>query len=163
MRRTVIVNTSPLFYLHKVGHLNILEKLYREIVIPEAVAKEIEEGKRCGEDVPKIKDYSWVKVKKVRVPGITKITPDLGPGEIEVLALGSEETDPLLIMDDILARKIAKLQAFKLTGTVGVLLRAKEKKLITELKPVIERLKKVGFYLSDNLILEILKASREAD
>ncbi|MBM4137158.1 MAG: DUF3368 domain-containing protein [Nitrospira sp.] len=161
MHRTVIVNTSPLFYLHRAGCLDCLEKLYGEIVIPEAVAFELEEGKRIGEDVPKIEDYHWIKVKKVTIPAFIKIIPDLGQGEAEVLALGCEEKEPLLIIDDSLARRIAKLQAFKLTGTAGVLLKAKKVGHIAEIKPIIEKLKEAGFYLNDKLVADILKMSEE--
>lgn len=57
MPDVVIVNTSPLFYLHRLGCLNILEKLYGEIVIPGAVVDELNEGKKVGEDVPEITNY----------------------------------------------------------------------------------------------------------
>jgi predicted nucleic acid-binding protein len=126
MHRTVIVNTSPLFYLHRLGYFNLLEKLYGEIVIPVAVVAELEEGEQSGEDVPKIVKYNWIKIKKVTIPSFIKMIPDLGRGEAEVLALGCEEFDPLLIIDDTLGRKIAKLQSFKITGTAGVLLRSKK-------------------------------------
>lgn len=161
MPKTAIVDTSPLFYLHKLGYFYLFEKLYDEIIIPYAVVLELEEGGRVGEDVPKIGDYNWIKVKSVTIPAFIKMIPDLGQGESEVLALASEEVDPLIIIDDSLARKIAKLQAFKLTGTAGILLRAKSKGYITEIKPAIERLKKLGFYLNDKLIADILKTSEE--
>ncbi len=54
------------------------------------------------------------------------MVPDLGNGEAEVLALGCQENNPLLVIDDALARRIAKLQEFKLTGTAGVLVKAKK-------------------------------------
>jgi|SRR3972149_4374966 len=142
MRKIVIVNTSPLFYLHRLGYLHLLQKLYNGIVIPSAVANELEEGKRLGEDVP-------------------QIVPDLGQGEAEVLALGCENKNSLLIIDDGLARKIAKLYTFRITGTAGVLLKAKQEKHISEIKPVLKKLKDVGFYLSDNLISDILKVAGE--
>lgn len=159
--RAVIVNTSPVFYLHRLGCLNYLEKLYGEIIIPEAVAFELEEGKRLGEDVPEIADYRWIKVRKVTIPAFIKIIPDLGQGEAEVLALACEENEPLLIIDDVLARRIAKLQAFKLTGTAGVLLKAKKEGHTSAIKPIFERLKEAGFYLSDKITDEILKISGE--
>lgn len=159
--RTVIVNTSPLFYLHRLDCLDCLEKLYGEIIIPEAVMLELEEGRKVGEDVPDIADCQWIKVKKVTIPAFIKIISDLGSGEAEVMALGCEEKEPLLIIDDSLARRIAKLQAFKFTGTAGVLLKARKKGYITEIKPLIERLREVGFYLSDRLIADILKMAEE--
>lgn len=161
MHRVVIVDTSPLFYLHRLGYFHILEKLYGEIIVPQAVVTELQEGKMLGEDVPEIESYNWIKVKNVMVPAFIKLVPDLGQGESEVLALGCEERDALLIIDDAIARKIARLQKVKLTGTAGVLLRAKKEGHIKEMKSVIDRLKKTGFYLSDQLILEILKSSGE--
>lgn len=162
MHKIVIVNTSPLFYLHRLGYFHLLEKLYDQIIIPHAVMAELEEGGKHGEDVPKIRDYNWIKVIDVKiVPAFIKMIPDLGQGESEVLALGCEEIDPLLIIDDGLARKIAKLHTFKLTGTAGVLLRAKSEGYITEIKTAIEGLKGVGFYLNNELIADILKISGE--
>lgn len=161
MHETVIVNTSPLFYLHKLGCIYIFEKLYRNIVIPQAVVNELKEGKTVGEDVPAIEDYSWITVKNVIVPAFIKIIPDLGNGEAEVLALGCQENKPLLVIDDALARRIAKLQEFKLTGTAGVLVKAKKTGHITQIKPLMDKLKEVGFYLKDELILEILKNASE--
>lgn len=161
MRKIVIVNTSPLFYLHKSGYLHILEILYSEIIIPYAVLLELEEGRKAGEDVPEIKDHGWIIVKKVTIPAFIKIIPDLGQGEAEVLALACEENNPLLIIDDALARKIANLQQIKFTGTAGVLLRAKKEGYIKGLKSIIDKLKETGFYISDKLIVEILKSSGE--
>lgn len=161
MPDVVIVNTSPLFYLHRLGCLNILEKLYGEIVIPGAVVDELNEGKKVGEDVPEITNYKWIKVKDVIIPAFIKIISDLGQGEAEVLALACEEKKPLVIIDDEIARKIAKLQGIKLTGTAGVLLKAKTNNYIPEIKPVLEKLREVGFYLSDRVIAEVLKISGE--
>jgi len=159
--KTVIVNTSPLYYLHKLRCLDCLEKLYSEIVVPEAVALELEEGERAGVDTPKIIDHQWVNVRRVAIPAFIKIIPDLGQGEAEVLALGCEVEAPLLIIDDLLARRIARLQALKFTGTAGVLLKAKQAGYIVEIKPFIEKLKDEGFYLTDKLITDILKLSGE--
>jgi predicted nucleic acid-binding protein len=161
MHETVIVNTSPLFYLHRLGCIHILEKLYGDILIPEAVVNELKEGKTVGEDVPEIEDYRWITVKNVVVPAFIKIIPDLGNGEAEVLALGCQENNPLLVIDDSLARRIAKLQEFKLTGTAGVLVKAKKAGHLTQIKPLMDKLKEVGFYLKDELILEILKNAGE--
>lgn len=85
----------------------------------------------------------------------------MGQGEAEVLALACEEKKPLVIIDDEIARKIAKLQGIKLTGTAGVLLKAKTNNYIPEIKPVLEKLREVGFYLSDRVIAEVLKISGE--
>lgn len=161
MPNVIIVNTSPLFYLHRIDCLHFLEKLYGKILVPEAVAEELLEGEKLGEDVPKLADYNWITVKKATVPAFISMVPDLGRGEAEVLALGGETHEPLLIIDDALARRIADLQAFKYTGTAGVLLKAKKNGDVAALKPLLEKLKSVGFYISDKIVADILTISGE--
>ena len=157
----VIVNTSPIFYLHRLGCLDILRKLYGSIAIPQGVVDELEAGKSAGEDIPEINDYKWIMIKKVTVPEYIKIITDLGQGEAQVLALACEEKNPLVILDDALARKIGKLRGLRLTGTAGVILKAKSKNHIADIKPFLDKLKDVGFYLTDDLISDILKIAGE--
>lgn len=56
----VICNTPPLFYLHRLQNLTLLQKLYEKIVVPEAVVNELEAGRRQGEDVPAIARHEWI-------------------------------------------------------------------------------------------------------
>ena len=126
MPKLVITNTTPLLYLYRLGHLELLPKLYRQIVVPQAVVKELKAGESQGDDVPDVKNYDWIEVRSVTVPGLIGLITDLGPGEAEVLALALEQSDCLVILDDGLARSVAKLQNLTITGTAGVLLKAKE-------------------------------------
>lgn len=161
MHKTVITDTSPVFYLHRLGYLELLEKLYGGIIIPYSVSEELDEGRKAGEDVPDIEKYKWITLKKIPVPSHIKIIPDLGKGEAEAIALALEERLHLLIIDDSLAREIAKLLSLNFTGTAGVLLRAKKEGLINEIKPVLDKLKAAGFFLKDKLVDDILKLSGE--
>lgn len=119
MPEVVISNTSPLFYLHRLGHLDLLQKLYQRVTIPEAVVNELRAGRGRGEDVPEISDYDWIEVRPVHVPAVLRLITDLGAGEAQVLALALEEPDSLVILDDRLARKVAQLQNIRLTRTRG--------------------------------------------
>ncbi|BBO16415.1 nucleic acid-binding protein [Candidatus Brocadia pituitae] len=161
MPEIVIVNTSPIYYLHRLDCLDILKKLYGKIIIPQAVVNELEAGKRVGEDVPEIRKYEWMTVKEVNVHAFINIITDLGHGEAEVLALACEERDALVIVDDALARRIAKLRGLRLTGTAGVFLKAKAENHITEINPFLNKMKDIGFYLTGNLISEILRIAGE--
>lgn len=160
MHKIVISNTSPIFYLNKIGHLELLERLYGEIIIPRAVLEELEDGRKAGEDVPEVSSYEWIKVRSVSLPYYIKIIPDLGKGEAEVLALGLEEGH-LIIIDDALARRIASLYSLKFTGTAGIFLKAKKEGLIKEIKPILNTLKDSGFFLKDKLIADIIKLAGE--
>jgi predicted nucleic acid-binding protein len=57
MPEVVISNTSPIFYLHRLRRLDLLQKLYQEIIVPKAVVAELEAGRRQGEDVPELDNY----------------------------------------------------------------------------------------------------------
>lgn len=161
MHEVTIVNTSPLFYLHRLGLLQLLKELYGHITVPEAVKKELKEGRAQGEDVPYLENYDWIEVRSVSMPTYLQLIVDLGPGESEVLALAKNHPAALVILDDKLARRIAEMQGFRLTGTAGVLLRAKQKGLVPELKPVIEKLLDLDFRLKPNLVKETLELAGE--
>lgn len=161
MPEITIVNTSPIFYLHRLGLLEILNKLYGDITIPEAVKNELKKGGVQGEDVPELENYPWIQIMNVGMPEYLNLIVDLGLGESEVLAIATNHPTALVILDDKLARRIAEMQEFRLTGTAGVLLRSKEKGLIPALKPVIEKLLSLNFRLKPDLVKTILELAGE--
>lgn len=161
MPEVVISNTSPIFYLHRLRRLDLLQKLYQEIIVPKAVVAELEAGRRQGEDVPAIDSYEWIKIRAIRSPQILGLSTDFGPGETEVLALALEESDSLVIIDEKLARKIARLRGLRVTGTAGVLLKAKQEGHILAVKPFLDRLQEIHFHLSDNVRTLILSIAKE--
>ena len=161
MPEVVISNTSPIFYLHRLRRLDLLQKLYQEIIVPKAVVAELEAGRRQGEDVPAIDRYEWIKIRAIRSPQILGLSTDFGPGETEVLALALEESDSLVIIDEKLARRIARLRGLRVTGTAGVLLKAKQEGHILAVKPFLDRLQEIHFHLSDNVRTLILSIAEE--
>ena len=161
MPELAVVNTSPLFYLHRIGLLEVLHELYGNITLPKAVEKELEKGHIQGEDVPQLADYPGIEIISVSTPEYLDLIVDLGLGESEVLAIATYHPSALVILDDKLARRIAEMQGFRLTGTAGVLLRAKEKGLIPALEPVIEKLLSLNFRLRPELVKAILELAGE--
>jgi predicted nucleic acid-binding protein len=108
-----------------------------------------------------LKSYSWVEIRNVSMPRYLQLIADLGPGESEVLGLATNHPSALVVLDDKLARRIADMQGFRLTGTAGVLLRAKRKGLVPALKPVINKLLDLDFRLKPELVKEILALAGE--
>ncbi len=157
----VISNTSPLFYLHRLRRLDLLQKLYRRIAVPEAVVNELKAGRDQGEDAPDVADYDWIEVRTVRTPILVRLITDLGTGEAQVLALALEEPDCLVILDDRLAREVARLQNLRVTGTAGVILKAKQEGYIPAVAPLLDRLLQLDFRLSDTVKANILKLAQE--
>jgi predicted nucleic acid-binding protein len=152
----VISDTSPLFYLHRLRRLDLLQKLYQRITVSQAVVDELKAGGDQGEDVPNIREYEWLKVRSVRVPEVITLITDLGAGEAQVLALAIEEPGSLVILDNSLARQIARLRSLRITGTAGVLLKAKHEGHILAVAPLLDRLMQLDFRLSDAVKAKIL-------
>ncbi|MYD59560.1 MAG: DUF3368 domain-containing protein [Gemmatimonadetes bacterium] len=161
MPEVVISNTSPIFYLHRLRLLDLLQELYQKIIVPKAVVAELETGRRQGEDVPEIDNYEWIETRAVRSPQILGLSTDFGSGETEVLALALEVSEILVIIDEKLARKIARLRGLRVTGTAGVLLKAKQEGHIRAIKPFLDRLQEIHFHLSDNVRTLILSKAGE--
>lgn len=161
MPKTVICDTSAIFYLHRLRYLSLLKKLYGNIIVPQTVVSELRQGREEGQDVPDLREYPWIQIKHIRIPKIIGLMTDLGPGEAGVLALALEEPDALVILDDLLARKVTILQGIKLTGTLGILLKAKQKGHLQAIAPVMEELQKLGFWLSDSTKQNVLKLASE--
>ena len=154
----VIVNTTPMIMLTDVGQFDLLRKLYGEIIIPRAVLEEIKSqpAKRLTAS------SDWIKIGKVANKddrGLFRAR--LHAGEVEVMLLAQEQNADLVIMDDNAAKKTAKFMGLKVTGSLGVLLRAKREGHIQEIKPIIRAMAADGFYIDEKTKRYVLDAAKE--
>ncbi|MCP4658431.1 MAG: DUF3368 domain-containing protein, partial [bacterium] len=154
-------NTSPLLYLHQVGHLDLLHDLYGTVLSTPAVEKELLVGSAKGVNVPKISQLSWLTVQALKDPTLLPTITDLGPGEAEIIALGLQHRDALLILDDRLGRRIARLNGLAYTGTLGVLTRAKQAGHLASVSPVLDALRETNMWLDDAVIRMVLAEANE--
>ena len=157
----VIVDTSPLQYLHQLGLLDLLPDLYGEIQIPESVVREIAAGRALGVALPELTTLPWIKIRRVVGLAVLPLVSDLGAGEREVLALALEADHPLVVLDDALARRVARRLDLALTGTLGLLLKAKQAGRIARLEPLLERLEALNFRLDPYTRLSVLRLAGE--
>ncbi len=135
--------------------------MYGEIIIPDAVMQELEEGKKRDIHLPSISSHPWIEIKKINSPLLLPYAVDLGRGEREVLTLAAEESDSFVILDDGLARRYAKLLNLRYSGTLGILLKAKKLGLLTELKPILTQLTELNFHLDETTRNKVLKMAEE--
>jgi uncharacterized protein len=84
-KQSVIVDTSPLQYLHQVNCLNLLQKLYSKIIVPSAVCEELQVGLLQGIDVPIISLIEWIQVAHISSPALVPNVTDLGQGKLKSL------------------------------------------------------------------------------
>lgn len=157
----VICNTSPIQYLYQADVLELLPALTGQVYIPEAVVAELEEGRLRNVLLPALEDLSWLVVRPVRDRTLLPLVTHLGDGEKEVLALGLETQDPLLLLDDRDARRYARTLGLEITGTLGLLLRAKERGILNAVQPVLDRLQSLRFRLDVRTRQIVLKRAGE--
>jgi predicted nucleic acid-binding protein len=140
----------------KISKIEILKDLYSEIIIPQAVFNEIEEGKNKAyyEDLSKIE---WIHIQEIADKNSVKFFNDLDAGEAEAIVLAKEIGAELVIIDEKLGRFFAKQAGLKITGTIGVLIKAKKSGFIKQVKPHLIELTKKDVWISDSLIAEVCK------
>lgn len=158
--RKIISNTTPILSLLKINQLKLLKELYGSVIIPSAVYHEIE----TGHDWIYYTDLSqinWIEIREVQNQQSLDYFFDLDRGEAEVLILAKEVNADLVILDENLGRRYAKQLKLNLTGTIGVLLRAKQKNLIPSVKDLLYELKNKGVWLSSSLIEQVAKLAGE--
>jgi len=152
----IVSNTTPIISLLKLNRLDLFQKLYTQIYIPYAVYKEIEAGNAKGfyKDLSKIE---WINIIEIQDKQAVKYFLDLDAGEAEAIVLATEIDSDLIILDEKLGRFHAKHADLKVTGTIGVLIKAKISGLIEKLKPLLDELTDKEVWISEKLKQEILK------
>ncbi len=152
MPKIVISDTSTLILFHKIQEFSILRDVYSELITTPEIAEEF------GEDLP-----DWINIQTVSDKKYQDfLETQMDCGEASAIALASEYEDVLLLLDDLKARKLATQLKFKITGTLGVIHRAKQMSIIEKVKPLIDKLLLTDFRVADNIIDEILKMNNEA-
>jgi len=161
----VVSDTSPLNGLVIVGHLPLLQQIYERVLIPPAVADEL---KRGGEDEPRITQVlsvDWIEIcqpTNIQLVKTLQTESNLDRGESEAIALAQELKADELLIDERLGRKEAVRLGLNITGLLGILLVAKRRGLVTEIRPIIDSLiQEASFRVSDRLYLEVLIAAGE--
>ena len=135
-----------------------MKELYGEIIIPEAVYEElsVKEESICKKAVDRSVD--WIRVENVKNQmAKTMYKTQLHDGEVEVMILSKEIAADIVIIDDANAKKHAKYLGLPVTGTLGVLIKAKQEGYVNELRPILSQMVEEGIYISQSLIDMCLK------
>lgn len=157
----VISDTSPLQYLHQTDCLELLPALYGTILVPEAVIDELAAGRAHGVSLPDPHDLDWIKILPAPHRNILPLAVDLGRGEREVLSLATEQPNALALLDDALARHFARHLNVRVTGTLGVLLKAKAAGHLDAIRPTVDQLQSLGFRLAESTRIAVLDLAGE--
>lgn len=122
---------------------------------------ELREGQQKGYDVPTPNDYVWLQIVEPHSVPSEWLTLDLGMGELAVLALALENPGRIVLLDDGLARRIAQSAGLTVWGTLKILLEAKSHNLTDSIKPLVDRLKGAGMWVSNDIRKRVLALAGE--
>jgi predicted nucleic acid-binding protein len=156
----IVSDTSPIIALAVCNKLELLEKLFDRVCIPQAVYNELSvPGKPEAEKI-----IEWARDKIVPIQNTAAVRAlwlNLDPGESEALSLYWETAADYLLIDEKRGRTIAAGSGIKTIGTAGILLWAKHNGFISEVKPSLDILVENDFRISDTLYRQILERAGE--
>ena len=151
MHKIIISDTSCFIILTNIGELHLLQKLYSKIITTIEIATEF------GEPLPE-----WVEILSVKSKDTQRLLEmQIDKGESSAIALALEISDSLLILDDIKARKVATQLGLSITGTLGIIIKAKLEGIIPSVIPILNKIKQTDFRLSNEVESQVLKAAME--
>lgn len=157
----VVSNTSPINNLAGIGQLSLLQQIYGQIVIPNAVYRELTDIPVAG--TIEVKTFEWIEKREVTNSTLVKtLELEIDEGEAEAIALAIELNADLLLIDERIGRIVASRLGLKFVGVLGVLLEAKSQGLISTVKPLLDRLSASGFWINEKLYNQVLNLAGES-
>ncbi|MFB2837771.1 DUF3368 domain-containing protein [Floridanema evergladense] len=158
----IVINTSPLIALvAALGDLTILQSLYTEVLVPFEVCQEILSGGSSNFAIAEFTAADWLQ----KQPDPLNISPlllnSLDIGEASVIQLALNENIPTVCIDESVGRRIARLSGLSVTGSIGILLRAKQEGYPLSIKQSIQQMINQGIRLSTTVIEFALKQAGE--
>jgi predicted nucleic acid-binding protein len=157
----IVCDTSAIQYLYQLELLHILPALADRVLVPPAVVDEVKVGRASGVRLPDLADLDWLIVQRPISEAAVPLMTDLGPGEAEVLMLAIEQDEVIAVLDDALARRVASTLDLPFTGTLGLLLDAKQAGLVPAVGPLLDRLQALRFRLAPDTRQTILELAGE--
>ena len=157
----VISDSTPLITFMKLGRLDLLHKMFSDVLIPQAVFQELTVNELYSDEAEMIKSSDYIKVVSVQNTEhvmILQRATGLDRGESEAIVYADETKANLLLMDEAAGRKVAQNMNLPISGSIGVLIKAFKTGLLSvdEAEDVFDKLKKSNRHISEKLIQEAL-------
>ena len=148
----IVSDTTPIISLLKINRLDLLEKLFGEVLIPDAVYEELTTDKRFIDEAKRITKASYIKSVSVldsEAVQILKMETGLDQGESEAIVLTNELKADILLMDEVKGRTVSKQMGITIMGTIGLLISAYEDDLLTsdDVRECIDNLQRSGRHI----------------
>jgi predicted nucleic acid-binding protein len=159
----VVSDTSPVRGLISINQIDILKGLFEKILIPVGVKEELLRIHSLHSDIEQFMKQDWVEIINIKdKQKLVELRNFLDSGESEAIVLAIESNCNFILMDENKGRRIAKSLNLNVLGLIGILILAKQKGLITEIKTQLKELReKYGFWISNQFYSNILKSIEE--
>jgi predicted nucleic acid-binding protein len=153
----VVVNASPLICLFKSGLAELFPALFKDVAVPEAVIKEVMAKGRVDFAAQTLISNSWIRrIGNVAIdPGVASW--DLGDGENAVLSFALKNPEYFAVMDDREARRCAISLQCHYIGTLGIVVLAKKRGMISSARETLGKIQNAGLWISETLVNEICR------
>ncbi len=160
MQTRAVVNAGPLVALSLAGHLELLPLLFKEILIPRAVYREVAIDGLGRAGAASLSEAVW-RARAVDAPEPDPLlVVELDRGEAEVIALATASQPCLAVIDEKRGRRIAgRVYGLPIKGTAGLLVEAYRRGLIQDLRGTLHGLRRDGYFLADPIIDAACKAA----
>ena len=161
-RESIVINTGPLIALIAAqGDLNLLHSLFRQAIVPFEVCREIEAGGEQGFGVREFHSTTFLSKRKKPVEIEPFLSNTLDRGEAAVIQSALNDGIRTVCIDEAVGRRIARLSGLAVTGSIGILIRAKKEGASFSMKCAIGQMREKGIWLSDRVIRVALEQTKE--
>lgn len=159
----IVSNATPLINFGAIRRLDILERLFHQLIIPLAVKQELFEKGILYPSTATLEAATFLETRVVQnVNQCESLKVDLNEGEAEAIALALELNAALLLIDEVEGRRVAASYQIPFTGSIGCLVQAKKQGIIVAIKPLIDAMQTTArFWVSHQLYQTILAENNE--
>ncbi|NUO82132.1 DUF3368 domain-containing protein [candidate division KSB1 bacterium] len=158
----IVINTSPLIaIMAAVGDLEILRTLYKNVFVPFEVCEEISAGGTEGFGIEPFEQAIWLKKWSHPLQINPLLSNSLDRGEASVIQLALDQNIDTVCIDETVGRRFARLSNLSVTGSMGILLRAKREGRPISIRAAIQKMKEQGIWISDRVVAFALREAGE--
>ena len=161
---TIVSNTTPIISFLKINRMDILEKMFNIITIPQAVYEEITVKRQLDDEINIFNSCNFIKVRSVNnefAVNLLRKQSGLGLGESEAITLAEDLKEAILLIDELKGRKVAEQNGINIIGTIGIIVKAKKLGYINQAKPLLDELITKNIRISKELYNNILNLINE--
>jgi len=160
----IVLNSSPVIHLSAaLGGLALVTELYRRVLVPVEVLRELQSGAHLDDTAVSIQSVSGIEIVPVGAGISPLLTGELDLGEAAVIQLALERPGATVVLDDLKARRVARRSGIPLTGSLGVLLHAKRMGRLDSVGDAVGCIRRHGAWLSDAVVERAMRLAGERD